>query len=399
MEPIRICMLGEFSLTIGSSKICDSDNRSKKIWILLSYLICNRGRVISPKNLIELLWGDVSSKTTPENTLKVTFHRVRTMLDQLYPSAGHQLIVHRESGYMWCGDAPVILDIDEFDQLISAGAEDPDCDPTAYLKALALYKGDFLEKLSSENWVIPIATHYHNLYVQAVLQVVPRLSQRGRHQEAATVCRRAIAMEPYHEQIYQLLMGELAAMRNPKEAAVVYEELSRRLFDDFGIMPGDETRAAYRKATQSLNDHVLPMETVLEQLHEQTSAAGALQCDYDFFKVLCYAEARAMERSGKATHIALLSISPLMSRKTLSKRSLDRAMEHLAEEIRVNLRRGDSFSRCSATQYIVMLPQANYENSCMVCRRVIAAFSRKHPSSPVKINYMVQALSSRLPLV
>ena len=71
-------------------------------------------------------------------------------------------------------------------------------------------------------------------------------------------------------------------------------------------------------------------------------------------------------------------------------------MEQLGEQIRTNLRRGDTFSRCSVSQYIIMLPQANYENSCMVARRVVGAFNRAHPHVAAKIQHMVQPLTPRM---
>ena len=99
-----------------------------------------------------------------------------------------------------------------------------------------------------------------------------------------------------------------------------------------------------------------------------------------------------MERNGNATHIALLSISSNTD-KPLSKRSLDRIMEQVGAGLRSSLRRGDTISRCSTSQYIIMLPKANYENSCMVCRRVITSFHRNHPHVAAKINFMVQPLT------
>ena len=68
-------------------------------------------------------------------------------------------------------------------------------------------------------------------------------------------------------------------------------------------------------------------------------------------------------------------------------------MEQLGEQIRLNLRRGDTFSRCSISQYIIMLPHANYENSCMVARRILGAFNRIHPHVSANLHYMVQPLS------
>ena len=120
---------------------------------------------------------------------------------------------------------------------------------------------------------------------------------------------------------------------------------------------------------------------------------GALICDYDYFKVLCFAESRAMERSGTATHVALLSLTSPDPHKPLTKRSQDRIMGQLGQQLQLNLRRGDTISRCSVTQYIIMLPKANYENSCMVCRRIIGAFHRAHPHVTAKVNYMVQPLT------
>ena len=67
-------------------------------------------------------------------------------------------------------------------------------------------------------------------------------------------------------------------------------------------------------------------------------------------------------------------------------------MEKLDEEIRTSLRRGDAASRCSSSQYILMLPQANYENSCMVCSRVAKNFARKFPHSPARFQYTVYPL-------
>ena len=96
-------------------------------------------------------------------------------------------------------------------------------------------------------------------------------------------------------------------------------------------------------------------------------------------------------RSGEVIHIALLSLHG-RDDKTLSRRSLDCAMDNLQAVTMRNLRLGDVVSRCTLSQLIVMLPQANYENSCMVCRRVIGAFTRKYPHSPANIQFIVQPL-------
>ena len=392
MQRIQIQMLGTFSLRSGNITVSDAGNRSKKVWTLLAYLICNRDRSIPAPKLITLLWGDDCDSDNPENALRITLHRLRAQLDQLWEGAGRELIVRRDGGYGWAGGDSMNLDCDRFEALCQNTAAGETGRLQNLLDALDLYQGEFLPRQSGEMWVVPISTHFHNLYLQATLEAAQLLSAHGRHEEAVRICRSAANTEPYHEPLHQVLMQELAAAGDPAGAGAVYEALSKRLFDDFGIRPNEQTRAIYRTAAHRPGDRTLPMEEVLQHIQEPEGNSGAMQCDYDYFKVLCFAESRAMERNGNATHIALLSVSS-NSDKPLTKRSLERIMEQLGDGLRYNLRRGDTISRCSVSQYIIMLPKANYENSCMVCRRVITAFSRSHPHVAAKINFMVQPLT------
>ena len=390
MEPIQIHMLGDFTLQYGENRICESGNRSRRVFSLLAYLICHRGQAVSQKRLYDQLWGSDADIANPESTLRLLLHRTRALLDQLYEGAGRTCILRKEGGYCWNPDVTIVADFDRFEALCQR--TDGDDRLESLLEALSLYQGEFLASQSSEGWVIPLCTHFQNLFLVASQEAAQGLSQAGRYEEAAGVCRRAIAAEPYFEPIYQALMQILSSMGNPKGAAEVYENLSRRLFDDFGIRPSEQTREVYRAAAHSPEDRTLPMDEVLEHLQEPEALPGAMQCDYDYFKMLCYAESRAMERSGTVTHIALLSVSSPVE-KTLSKRSMNRIMEQLGGVLRTNLRRGDTISRCSVSQYIIMLPKANYEDSSMVCRRVLAAFHRAHPHVSARIQFRVQPLS------
>ena len=190
-------------------------------------------------------------------------------------------------------------------------------------------------------------------------------------------------------------MRELLDLGEQRSAIAVYENMSQLLLDNFGIMPSEELRALHREAVRTVNDRAVSPGTVREQLREPVGASGALFCEYDFFKVIYHAEARALARSGDAVHIGLLSVTG-ENGDELPKRSLDRCMENLSEVIRTSLRKGDIASRCSVSQYILMLPQANYENSCMVCERIVKAFFRQYPHSPAEIHYSVQPLEPTL---
>ena len=71
---------------------------------------------------------------------------------------------------------------------------------------------------------------------------------------------------------------------------------------------------------------------------------------------------------------------------------LDALMRKLAESVQRSLRSGDVFSRYSAAQYVVLLPQANYENSKMVMERIIRSYKLDHSHSPAKLDYSIQEI-------
>ena len=53
-EPIIIKTFGGFSIRRGDCIIAESDNRSKKTWKLLEYIVHHRSRRISQEELLEL---------------------------------------------------------------------------------------------------------------------------------------------------------------------------------------------------------------------------------------------------------------------------------------------------------------------------------------------------------
>lgn len=389
---LQVRTFGGFSIRLGDREINDSGTRSRKVWLLLAYMIYHRNRPVSHEELISLLWGEEESSSNPVSALKTVFHRLRSTLDQLNPSAGHRLIVWRNGNYTWNNEVPAVVDVEEFDKLHQMGAAKTEEEGlTDYLQALDLYHGDFLPKLSAEPWVVPIAAYYHNLYLQITQEVLAQLEIGNRREEAVSLCRRAVELEPYSEEIYQHLMRNLLCLGRQREAISAYETMSQLLFANFEVTPSDETQALYREAVRSIHDKTVSLDTLQDQLQEETPAAGAMICDYDFFKVLYRVQARSIARNGDAVHIGLLSVFG-RDGKTLAKRSLDRAVENLQKQIFSSLRKGDIAARCSVSQFVLMLSQANFENSCMVCERIIKAFCRRYPHSPAEIRYSVQPL-------
>lgn len=284
---LQVQMLGQFTLRYGDRTISDSDDRSRRVWSLLAYMLYNHGRSFAQEELIHLYWSNGEKSADPGNALKSIFHRIRTALDKLQPGLGRLLIRRKAGRYFWNNVMPLSLDIEDFEAHFHAAeaAGDDDVRLAEYQAALALYAGDPLPRMTDEIWTIPIVAYYHSLYTRAAAGAIELLEKQERT-----------------------------------------------------------------------------------------------------------AEARSIARNGHSANICLLSVSG-KDGEMLARRSLDPAMNNLQVLVQNNLRRGDVIARCSISQYIILLPQANYENSRMVADRLVSAFYRRYPHSPARLRYTVQPLA------
>lgn len=391
---LQVQMLGQFTLRYGDRTISDSDDRSRRVWSLLAYMLYNHGRSFAQEELIHLYWSNNEKSADPGNALKSIFHRIRTALDKLQPGLGRLLIRRKAGRYFWNNVMPLSLDIEDFEAHFHAAeaAGNDDVRLAEYQAALALYAGDPLPRMTDEIWTIPIVAYYHSLYTRAAAGAIELLEKQERTAEAVALCRRAIHIEPYQEDLYEHLMRGLLRTGDMKGAMSVYEEMSELLLAHFGVMPSETLRTLYRQATRTVNDRTLTMDEVCSQLEEPAPHGGAMVCEYDFFKILYRSEVRSIARNGHSANICLLSVSG-KDGEMLARRSLDPAMNNLQVLVQNNLRRGDVIARCSISQYIILLPQANYENSRMVADRLVSAFYRRYPHSPARLRYTVQPLA------
>ena len=385
-KTLTVKMFGTFTIDVEGVQMADSDNHSQKIWGLLSYIVYNRDRKVSQNELIEVLWHDYVSKTNPAGALKNLLYRLRAALDQLWPGAGMQLIITSGNSYYWNTEYPVLLDCDEFERLNELPEDITSDSLDEVIRLLRLYKGPFLQKFASEFWVMPLASYYQRIYIQSLLKALPLLQKEKFYNEIVEFTCFATMFEPFHEDLHYYLISAYVALGQKDSAIDVHQKFCSRLMSELGVLPSEKFQAAYYEATKK-SFQMLTTPMLMDQLREKDSLPGALVCDFDFFRILYHSMARSVLRNGIAVHMILVSIYKKGSE--LSEKMREKEMENLKEILHCTLRRGDSAAQCSALQYVVMLPKANYENSCMVCDRIYNAYRRKYFKSNLELRFEV----------
>ncbi len=386
MPEIQVNLFGELTVRAGENCIRETDSRQRKVWLLLAYLLFHHDRIVKPAELLGVIWSEEECEAASPGAIKTLLYRLRRELERLYKGAGKQLILHIDGGYCWNGDVAMHMDTEEFSRRCEALADGED--PGLAAGLLGLYRGEFLASFSSEFWVTPHAVYFHNLYMDLLLRTLPELEAAGQHEDILQLCRKAAAVEPFHEEIHCRLMAACIALKKYKEAMEVYTRLRDRFQSELGIVPSDETRAYYAEAARCGAQSALTAEVLRESLNEKDSRLGALICDFDFFRVLYQSMARSVMRSGIAVHLALVTMKGIRVAESDEKR-WEKLRLALEDAIRCSLRRGDSATACSNSQFVFMLPHANYENTEKVCARIASAYHKKVSRLELGLNFEV----------
>ena len=175
LKELQVKTFGNLVISTGDAEVTSEGNRSRKAWVLLGYLIYNRHRAVKKSELIELLWGSGDDSINSAGALKTLIYRLRSELDALWAGAGWDLVLSEGDGYRFNTAYPVCVDCEMF------GQDSEDLEET--LEKLRLYRGSFLPNMGSELWVITLAARYHNIYVDRLQALGPRLIEAGRSDE------------------------------------------------------------------------------------------------------------------------------------------------------------------------------------------------------------------------
>ena len=394
MKKILINMFGEFSIAYGDKSITEVNNRKKKVWSILEYLIAFRSRDISQDELIELLWPD-DEVDDPANTLKTLMYRVREMIKQIGFDEIKKLIVAKGGSYAWNTAIPYEIDVDIFEDLLNEayaqGAEGEE-KLSKLLTATEIYKGDFLQKDAAASWIVPISTFYRSKYVKAVIDACEILTEMERYDDVVSLCQKAVVIDPYEENLHYTHLVALISADRLQQALTYYYYVKDLFYSKFGINLSDEFRALYKDTVKSCKMPEHDLGLIMEGLREVELVKGSFYCEYEFFKDIYRLEMRTAERTGLAVYMCLLTISG-KNDAIPSQRTLNHSMDALMAVIKRTLRKGDVFTRYSVNQYLLMLPMTTYESANMVIERIVNNFKEKHAKAAIVLTYSHQAIS------
>ncbi len=362
-------MFGDFSISINGKKISNFKGNTKRVWLLVQYLLVHRHEAVSIDTLVLDLWnGNLCGN--PKNALKNLVYRARNLLKELSGNSRFQFIEFADDTYRWNNQYECEIDSERFLALFNRGETlhgSAEQRAGYYRDALKLYAGPFLEKSSYDEWVLQKAGEYAEIYKKCVENLCVILFSLQRYKEADAVCQTALQRQPYEVLYYRLLLQACVGDGRRSEALSHYLHAKELFARKFHVDISSALQPLYRQLVNSGGCMPTNLEAIKSDLREQRREPGAFFCDYDLFRTVYWMQMRASQRTGSRAFLALFSL------KSTGEVPVD-AMYHAAEKLRqavvTTLRAADVVTSYSSAQFLALLPSVSYEDAAVAVERI-----------------------------
>ena len=393
-----IKMLGEFSIQNEYGHFTHINNKSLQITRLLAYLIANKDTEVSKEKLIDVLWPNENA-ANPSGALRNLVYRARQILADFFPKdtifgvtgdtkpqAAQECILFSKNSYRWNPAIDCEIDIYQFEQFINLADKEQNINEQYdwFQKAHDIYKGDFLNILSSDEWVVFRSVYYKNLYTKITVSMCRYLSRQQNYAAVIRLCEASSLVDQMDEQIHIEKIFAYLKMNAPSQALSYYYSVSDLFTQKFGIDLGPEMQKAYREIIRQLPNYHQDIGGLEENLRTGNDEKGTFYCNFDIFKNIYQINLRSVRRSQSKRYLTLFTLTD-RSRTEEITTDLIEEMDSLYIVLSKNLRSNDVFTKSSPSQFSLILTVVN-ENGCKTAiTRITDKYAKKKLHSHVEL--------------
>ena len=390
---IEINLLGRFEFFVGGKDLCPLLSSMRKGKQMLLYLILSYGKPVSSQDLYDALWPGESS-ANPESALKTMVSRLRSSLNEFDPSLA-KAIKTGHGTYSWNTQLDAHLDIVEFEgickRIANLTTADEELDRQVS-SLLAYYNGDLYVGKDEFGFFLSRRADYHAMYINAIENAV-RLYKNAENLDAIIhLCRSAIDLDAFAENLHIELMVALVKSGRSNEALSQYRHMSNLHYSYMGVSPTQSMQDFYDSIARTADTLESDAAVICRNLTDDDERSGAYVCDYAILKDIYQMQMRNLRRLGTSMYLAVIMLAPAGQVKT-SPLELDKCMHQLLSVMTLCLRKGDTIARYSPSQFVVLLPTVNSVTGRAVIKRIRSAYYSRYVNPDLVFSYQLTPLS------
>ena len=383
---IHIHFLGDFSISCQEQQL-NSNHISTQLCSLIAFLAVHQNNTCNIEQIIDALFPNETKN--PIAALKNQVYRCRKLFQNCNFPYGKDLILTTKNGYILNNELQIKVDTQELEDLCSSLDKkviSPDSLPL-YMNLIELYKGNFLSSLSYQDWIDPYSRHYHNLFFSHIYKYMDYLLEKNEFKELYDLAKKLIFIDRYEEKLHYYMILSLYKNQDSATAVSYYQQISHTFYNDLGVELSEDIQRLYNEISISCKMRHYDINSLRKVFQEgYQDDSNPFFCEFAVVKQIYQYQRRIYERTKLPLLIGLVSIHIHPQAKG-NKELRIRAITQLLESIRLSLRKGDLYSRCSSNQFVILLPNATSNSQTAVLARIRKHFSSNFISKFVRLTF------------
>ncbi|MCR5101816.1 MAG: bacterial transcriptional activator domain-containing protein [Butyrivibrio sp.] len=387
-------MLGNFVVRYQGKEVVLGRNTTSKFVQILQIVWLSGKDGISKELLIKSLY-DVESQANINNSFNnVIYQMRRQMIKAGLPDRNY---IKKKGGVFYTDEnIDIKVDVLDFKELCYQAEKETDEEKKydMYMEALALYKGDLLPDLNTEIWVITESAQLEKMFKEAVSYAGAYARKDKSYDIMYRIYTKAAEIHP--DQYWQVdQIDALILMGYFKEANSLYDKTVRFYSDEMGIPISEKMLECYERMSEKIVNEpgkITEIQSDIRQKNRPEEKDLAYNCSYpgfiDAYHVLC----RNMERSGYSVFMMLCTIVDYEGKVIQNEEKLKQRSEALKKAIAVTLRQGDTYTKYSESQYLILLVGTSQEDCEIIYKRLVNKL-KEIAGTRVELKYNVVSLA------
>lgn len=393
MKKMLICnMLGGVSLIYDHHEIALKSNETSKVMQLFLMLLYAGEDGIYKSKLMSNLYGLEEIQDT-KNALRILIFRLKKLLKDTGLPDDDYIVTNKGVCYFG-GQMEILIDAKEFEKAAVEAREMEKGEKRleALTRVCGLYTGEFLPRLSTEEWVMIESLRYKNIYYLCLQEAGEELKLRGRYEEMLQLYVHAANLYPY-EEWQEMVIDCLIALNRYSEALKVYEETTTLFFDEMDILPSEKMLGQFKVMSERICHADGNLPQIQDALREPERKRSAYYCSYPSFVDSYRVLARLTERTGTSIFLMLCTLTN-PKHITVEKDEILRVeLENLCIAVEQSLRRSDIYTRYSPSQILILLFGVGKENCGIIYNRILQNYKKLSSGHRIGISYHILSVA------
>lgn len=376
---IKVQMFGNFRMDYnGAPFVAEKMHKESQFNRMMQALIHYSDCGIAKDKLEEIVIGE-RDIDAPHTALRVIVYKTKQKLAQL--GLPGKNLVYLEGGiYYWTPDIEIEEDAAEFEKLYNEACalekqmpHEPEsaetvCDERIkeiednmlelYIKALYLYKGEFLAAYTGETWIAQEARRYHTMFEKIINEAAYILRKRKQFKGLEKLGVYAAKVDPFNEW-EELIMEAMVETRRYDEAEELYTDVVDYYLRECGIYPSSRLLEILEKYSNQMNH----AHEILENIQ---------------------ASIRIMKRTRVPVYLMLCTLEDEEGRQVQSETKMNKYSRQLKKCVGESIRYSDIYTSYGKVQFLIMLIGIKREDCEIVKKRINRQFAKKNPRAAEK---------------